>query len=69
MKKLLISIVALTIAGCAIAQAGDSYDANGRLIHRSVTHGNITRSYTSDGRPFAILYRQNRQQFRGNVRY
>jgi len=33
-KKLLIGIVALTIAGCAIAQAGEAYDRNGRLIGR-----------------------------------
>jgi YD repeat-containing protein len=33
-KKLLTGIVVLTIAGCAVAQAGEIYDANGRLIGR-----------------------------------
>jgi hypothetical protein len=50
-KKLLTGIVAFAVAvGCTVAQAMDAYDSNGRLIHRSVQNGNITRSYTSDGR-------------------
>ena len=34
----------------ASSSAVHAYDPNGRLIHRSVTHGNITTSYGPDGR-------------------
>jgi YD repeat-containing protein len=50
-KTLLTGIVALTIAGCALAQAGEVYDGNGRLAQRSVHNGNILTSYSPDGRP------------------
>jgi len=47
-KKLLTGIVALTIAvGCAVAQAGEAYDRNGRLIGTS-DGSHIYRS--TDGR-------------------
>jgi YD repeat-containing protein len=84
-KKLLTGIVALTITvGCAVAQAGELYDANGRLngtgvghsnstssvsgldgrlLHRNVTHGNVTRTYDTNGRLVATGIR------RGNVSY
>jgi YD repeat-containing protein len=84
-KKVLTGIVALTITvGCAVAQAGELYDANGRLngtgvghsnstssvsgldgrlLHRNVTHGNVTRTYDTNGRLVATGIR------RGNVSY
>jgi YD repeat-containing protein len=54
-KKLLTGIVALTIiGGSAVAQTGQGYDANGRLILRTVDHGRSMSGYGPDGRP---LYR------------
>jgi YD repeat-containing protein len=61
MKKLLTGIVALTVAGCASAQAYDAYDARGRYIgngsiyrgidgSRGVRRGNIGWTYDANGR-------------------
>ena len=60
-KKLLTGIVALTIAGCAAAQASETYDPYGRLTARITVTGNSGAAYTPDGR---LLHRHTK---RGNV--
>jgi YD repeat-containing protein len=46
------AIVAFTIAvGCAVAQAGEAYDAKGRLMGRGTFHSDGSHTYSStDGR-------------------
>jgi hypothetical protein len=47
-----LAIVAFTIAvGCAVAQAGEAYDAKGRLMGRGTFHSDGSHTYSStDGR-------------------
>jgi hypothetical protein len=47
---LLLAVTATIAVGYAVAQANEAYDANGRLVVRSIQHGNSASSYSPDGR-------------------
>jgi hypothetical protein len=47
--------------GCAVAQAGEAYDANGRLIATKIQHGNFASRYSPNRRLFS------RSVWRGNI--
>jgi hypothetical protein len=45
-----LAVTATIAVGYAVAQANEAYDANGRLVVRSIQHGTSASSYSPDGR-------------------